>query len=190
MRGWYLLIANVVHSGSLANAISLDFGLLKHYPMSIGHWQCLWQNFGSKAPRVSMRRLIVPVLALMLMTGCTHEAPTEDVDKAAAQFFLRLQAAQYDKIYDDADAHFKEQKPRAAVLDDLQKLVGYGRPQDWHRLSMTLGTEAGQKRVAVPLYTLQTDNLTSEISLKFTDNDGEWKLLGFAVTPHAGGGQR
>jgi hypothetical protein len=134
-----------------------------------------------------MRRFIIPVLALMLITGCHHEAPTDDVDKAAAQFFLRLQAAQYDQIYDNADDHLKDQKPRAAVIDDLQKLAAYGRPQEWHRLSMTLGTESGDKRVAVPLYTVSTENMNLEISLKFIDDDGEWKLLGFAVTPHAGG---
>ena len=132
-----------------------------------------------------MRRFILPLAALALLGGCTHDAQTEDVDKAAAQFFLRLQAAQYDQIYDNADDHLKDQKPRAAVVDDLQKLVAYGRPQQWRRLSMTLGTELGDKHVAVPVYSLQTDNLTSEVSLKFADNDGEWKLLGFAVVPHA-----
>jgi len=131
-----------------------------------------------------MRRFIIPLLAMALIAGCHHEAPTEDIDKAAAQFFLRLQRAQYDQIYDEADENLKEQKPRAAVIDDLQKLIAYGRPQDWHRLSMTLGTEQGDKRVAVPLYTLKTDNIPSEISLKFIDVDGEWRLLGFAVTPH------
>jgi hypothetical protein len=134
-----------------------------------------------------MRRFLIPVLTLMLLAACTHEAPTQDVDKAAAQFFLWLQAAQYDQIYDHADDNLKDQKPRAAVLDELQKLAAYGRPQEWHRLSMTLGTEKGDKRVAVPLYSLKTDNLTSEITLKFIDVDGEWKLLGFAVKPHVGG---
>jgi len=123
-------------------------------------------------------------MALALISSCHHEAPTEDIDKAAAQFFLRLQDAQYDQIYDQADENLKEQKPKAAVVDDLQKLISYGRPQEWHRLSMTLGTEKGDKRVAVPLYTLKTDNIPSEVSLKFIDDDGEWKLLGFAVTPH------
>jgi len=127
------------------------------------------------------------VLAVMLIAGCTHEAPTEDIDKAAAQFFQRLEAAQYDQIYDHADENLKDQKPRAAVVEDLQKLIAYGRPQVWHRLSMTLGTELGDKRVAVPVYTLKTDNITSEVSLKFIDVDGEWKLLGFAVKPHTGG---
>jgi len=131
-----------------------------------------------------MRRFIIPLMALALISGCHHEAPTEDIDKAAAQFFLRLQDAQYDQIYDQADENLKEQKPKAAVVDDLQKLISYGRPQEWHRLSMTLGTEKGDKRVAVPLYTLKTDNIPSEVSLKFIDDDGEWKLLGFAVTPH------
>ena len=131
-----------------------------------------------------MRRFILPIMAIALIAGCHHEAPTEDIDKAAAQFFQRLQKAQYDKIYDDADENLKDQKPRAAVVDDLQKLISYGRPQDWYRLSMTLGTEKGDKRVAVPLYTLKTDNIPSEVSLKFIDVDGEWKLLGFAVTPH------
>jgi len=134
-----------------------------------------------------MRRFIIPVLALMLIAGCKHEAPTEDVDKAAAQFFLRLQAAKYDEIYDQADENLKEQKPRAAVVDDLQKLITYGRPEQWHRLSMTLGTEKGDKRVAVPLFTLKTDNITSEVSIKFIDVDGEWRLLGFAVKPHLSG---
>ncbi|HKF56970.1 MAG TPA: hypothetical protein VKJ45_16040 [Blastocatellia bacterium] len=131
-----------------------------------------------------MRRFIIPVMALALISGCHHEAPTEDIDKAAAQFFLRLKDAQYDQIYDQADENLKEQKPKAAVVDDLQKLISYGRPQEWHRLSMTLGTEKGDKRVAVPLYTLKTDNIPSEVSLKFIDDDGEWRLLAFAVTPH------
>lgn len=134
-----------------------------------------------------MRRFTVPLLALLLIAGCTHQAPTEDVDKAAAQFFLRLQAAKYDEIYDHADESLKEQKPRAAVLDDLQKLITYGRPEEWPRMSMTLGTEKGDKRVAVPVYSLKTDNITSEVSIKFIDVDGEWKLLGFAVTPHMSG---
>ena len=134
-----------------------------------------------------MRRLIIPVLAVTLIAGCTHEAPTEDIDKAAAQFFQRLEAAQYDQIYDHADENLKDQKPRAAVVEDLQKLIAYGRPQEWHRLSMTLGTEKVDKRVAVPVYALRTDNLTSEVSLKFIDADGEWKLLGFAVRSRIGG---
>ena len=70
-----------------------------------------------------MRRFIIPLLAMALIAGCHHEAPTEDIDKAAAQFFLRLQSAQYDQIYDEADENLKEQKPRAAVIDDLQKLM-------------------------------------------------------------------
>ena len=131
-----------------------------------------------------MRSIIIPVLAVVLITGCNHEAPTEDIDKAAGQFFLRLQGAQYDQIYDQADDHLKDQKPRAAVVDDLQQLAAYGRPLEWHRLSMTLGTESNEKRVAVPLYTMRTENMTLEISLKFIDVEGEWKLLGFAVTPH------
>ena len=134
-----------------------------------------------------MRTFILPLLALAVLSGCHHEAPTEDIDKAAAQFFLRLQAAQYDQIYDDADESLKDQKPKAAVVDDLQKLIAYGRPTEWHRLSMTLGTEKGDKRVAVPLYILKTDNIPSEVSLKFMDVDGEWRLLGFAVTPHQRG---
>jgi len=134
-----------------------------------------------------MSKFMIPVFALLIITGCTHKAPTEDIDKAAAQFFLRLQAAKYDEIYDQADESLKEQKPRAAVVDDLQKLITYGRPEDWHRLSMTLGTERGDKQVAVPLYTLKTDYITSEVSLKFIDVEGEWKLLGFAVKPHLSG---
>jgi hypothetical protein len=145
---------------------------------------CYVGKFANIVVKVSMRRIMIPVLVLVLMAGCAHEAPTQDVDKAAAQFFLRLQGAQYDQIYDQADDHLKDQKPKAAVIDDLQKLAAYGRPEEWHRLSMTLGTESNEKRVAVPLYTLRTENITMEISLKFIDIDGEWKLLGFAVTPH------
>ncbi|HXG65314.1 MAG TPA: hypothetical protein VNO70_09405 [Blastocatellia bacterium] len=111
------------------------------------------------------------------------EAPTEDVDKAAALFFQRLNAAEYDAIYDDSAKHFKEQNTRPAVVDNLKQITAIGKPRQHARLSMTFEQE-GDNRIALPVYGVFLDATSAEITLKFVDDRGEWKLLGFAVKPH------
>jgi len=117
------------------------------------------------------------------MAWCSKEAPTTDVDKAAAQFFQRLNAAQYDLIYNDASEPFKSQNTKAAVQDNLVQIVGKGRVQNHVRISMTFSTE-NNAQVALPIYNVEQEQLTSDFTLKFIDDHGEWKLLGFAVRPH------
>jgi len=48
---------------------------------------------------------LVIVLTAILPAGCSllsHEAPNEDIDKAAALFFQRLDKGDFDGIYNDA----------------------------------------------------------------------------------------
>jgi hypothetical protein len=127
-------------------------------------------------------------LALMLFLigtiayGCSRQAPAEDVDKAATQFFLRLKAAEYDAIYDDAYEAFKEQNPRDAVKDNLKQIISMGEPLSWNRVSMAF-KEEGKKRIVLPVYSVTMQQNSSYITLKFVDDGGQWKLLGFAVSP-------
>jgi len=117
------------------------------------------------------------------MAWCSREAPATDVDKAAAQFFQRLNAAQYDLIYNDASEPFKSQNTKAAVQDNLVQIAGKGRVQSWVRISMTFTTEKNTQ-VALPIYNVAQEQVTSDFTVEFIDDHGEWKLLGFAVRPH------
>lgn len=121
-------------------------------------------------------------LAAALIFGCSRRAPDEDIDKAATQFFLRLKAAEYDAIYDDAYEPFKQQNSRATVKDNLKQIISMGEPLSWNRVS-TYFKEEGKKRVALPVYSVTTQQSVSYITLKFVDDGGRWKLLGFAVSP-------
>jgi hypothetical protein len=117
------------------------------------------------------------------MGWCSSQAPTTDVDKAAAQFFKRLNAAQYDLIYNDGAEQFKSQNSKASVQDDLVQIMGRGRVQSWTRVRMTF-TKEKNAQVALPIYTIRQDQSASELTLEFIDVDSEWKLLGFALRPH------
>jgi hypothetical protein len=133
-----------------------------------------------------MPRKLVAAFLLAFVVGCSaREAPYEDIDKAAGLFFERLKAAEYDSIYDDSCEAFKEQKTRGEVLENLKKITAIGRPQDYDRLSMFFEKD-GKKRIANPVYTVRFDQSQGEITLTFRDDDGEWKLLGFAVKQRGG----
>jgi hypothetical protein len=122
------------------------------------------------------------LLSILAAAGCSRQAHPEDVDKAASQFFERLREAKYDAIYDDAAESFKSQNARAAVIDNLKQIISYGRPHQWSRLQMAFADE-GRAQVALPVYAVQTDQAPSEVALKFIDDGGQWKLLGFAFRP-------
>jgi hypothetical protein len=104
------------------------------------------------------------------------------VDKAGTLFFERLKEANYDKIYDDASKPFRDQNARATATDKLKEMAELGAFQDYTRLSMTMGKEAGQDVVA-PVYTVRFAQIRAEVTLKFIDESGDWKLLGFALRP-------
>ena len=131
-------------------------------------------------------KILIIASISVLAFGCSREAPVADIDKASAQFFQRLNSADYSTIYDDADQSFKDQNAKATVQDDLLRFVSLGKPRDWERLKLMF-SEEGKSRIATPVYTVHLGDKVSEVSLKLVDRDGEWKVLGFASKPRGSG---
>lgn len=129
-----------------------------------------------------LRFLTVLTLLSLTTAACSTEAPPEEVDEAADVFFQRLKEANYDSIYDESARAFRDQNARATVLDNLMKVREYGGVNEWYKLSMRLENE-GRYRVALPVYSVRFDSVRCEVTFKFTDDGGRWKLLGFAVRP-------
>jgi hypothetical protein len=123
---------------------------------------------------------MIAVLLVCFVQSCSREAPTTDVDKAAALFFERIKGAEYEAIYEDASSQFKQQKSKAEILDSLQQITTIGRIQDYRRLSMFFEGDKSN-RIASPSYSVLFDQAATEIMLNFKDEGGEWKLLGFVV---------
>ena len=126
-----------------------------------------------------MFRIMIAVLFVCFVSGCSREAPPTDVDKAAALFFERLKGAEYETIYADASSQFREQKSKGEILDNLQQITAIGRIQDYRRLSMFF--EGDKNRIASPSYSVLFDQAATEIMLNFKDEGGEWKLVGFSL---------
>ncbi|HXU08370.1 MAG TPA: hypothetical protein VN743_05185 [Blastocatellia bacterium] len=125
------------------------------------------------------------VLLALAGAGCSllsHEAPTEDADKAAGLFFQRLNNNEYDKIYDDAAKRFRTNKPRQVVTDSLKELTANGKVRDFERISMPIQGE-GKDRMVLPVYKTLFESVSGDIYLTFLDEGGEWKLFGFAFKP-------
>ncbi|HSB11060.1 MAG TPA: hypothetical protein VLM38_16345 [Blastocatellia bacterium] len=134
------------------------------------------------------RVLVIVTLAFLALShsGCSvlsHEAPTEDADKAAALFFQRLDKQEYDVIYDDTAKRFKENKTRQTVTESLKELTAHGRVLDFQRTSMPISGE-GKERMVQPVYKTAFERMSGDVILTFQDEGGEWKLLGFAFKPH------
>lgn len=129
-----------------------------------------------------MLRLMAVLLLLSLTGGCSSHASPQEVDKAADAFFQRLKEADYDTIYDESARAFRDQNARSTVMDNLMKIREYGSVRESRRLSMTFEKEGGHQ-LALPVYSVRFDNLRCEVTFKFTDDGGQWKLLGFAVRP-------
>ena len=131
---------------------------------------------------------ILSILSLFLMSvGCSllsHEAPAEDVDKAAALFFQRFGNEEYNKIYDDAAKGFKDNQTRQTVADNLKQMAENGKIVEFERISMSFQGE-GKQRMALPVYRTASDRSRAEITLTFQDESGEWKLFGFAYKPRS-----
>ena len=125
------------------------------------------------------------VLLVLAGAGCSllsHEASTEDADKAAGLFFQRLNNSEYDKIYDDAAKRFRTNKPRQVVTDSLKELTANGKVRDFERISMPIQGE-GKDRMVQPVYKTLFESVSGDIYLTFLDEGGEWKLFGFAFKP-------
>ena len=135
-----------------------------------------------------LRSGILSILSLFLLSiGCSilsHEAPTEDVDKAAALFFQRFGNEEYNKIYDDAAKGFRDSQTRQTVADNLKLMAENGKIAVFERISMSFPGE-GKQRTVAPVYRVATDRARAEITLTFQDESGEWKLFGFAYKPRS-----
>ena len=124
---------------------------------------------------------------LLLPLGCSllsHEAPPEDIDKAAALFFQRFGNEEYDTIYNDAAKGFKDSQTRQTVTDSLKQMAENGKVNEFERISMTFEGE-GKSRIAKPNYRTLSEKAKAEITLMFQDESGEWKLFGFAYKPRS-----
>ena len=109
----------------------------------------------------------------------SHDAPPEDIDKASALFFQRLNAAEYETIYKDTARKFKEVKTKENIIESLKELTVKGQIKDYQRLKMTFEGEGKDMR-AVPVFSTLFDQGSGDIILYFVDESGEWKLIGFA----------
>jgi hypothetical protein len=130
-----------------------------------------------------MRKIVVLALFSLALTACTllpHEAPVEDIDKAAALFVQRLNAAEYDAIYKDAAKKFKENQTKETILNSLKELTAKGKLQEFRRTQMTYEGE-GKTRIASPVYSVVFEQTRGDLTLNFADESGEWKLIGFAL---------
>ncbi|HVG20796.1 MAG TPA: hypothetical protein VNI02_17245 [Blastocatellia bacterium] len=128
---------------------------------------------------------ITVILALSVFVGsCTHHPPPEDVDKAAALFFQRLNDAEYDAIYKDASTQLKTNKTREAVVESLKELTARGRVQD-HRRINTSYRDQGKDRIAVPVFATIFEQSRGDLTLTFIDESGEWKLIAFEFKQRA-----
>ena len=129
-----------------------------------------------------MRKKLLVLLFVVFAASCalrSHDAPPEDIDKAAALFFQRLNAADYETIYKDTAKKFKEVKTKEEIIESLKELTAKGQVKDYQRLKMTFEGEGKDMR-AVPIYSTLFDQGGGEVILYFVDEGGEWKLIGFA----------
>ena len=132
-----------------------------------------------------LKKLLVVWLALIVVGCSKSEAPVNEVDKAASVFFERVKSAEYDAIYNEASEQFKSEVARATALDNLKQVAAMGRIESFDRLSMRVEGEA-KNRIASPVYSVIFDKARAEITVNFIDDDGQWKLIGFAVKPRNG----
>jgi hypothetical protein len=129
-----------------------------------------------------MLRTALVVFLLASCSGCSlagRKAPPEDAEKAGAQFFERLRAAQYDVIYTDASTILQQEKARLGVADDLKKVTALGKVLDYRRRGANFANE-GEKSFAVVNYDVTFEQAKGDATLQFIDVEGEWKLSGYA----------
>jgi hypothetical protein len=127
-----------------------------------------------------MLRLGMILILALGWVSCDKQAPPEDVERAANRFFEQIKEADYERIYNESAQALREQNAKAKVFDDLKQITAFGTIRQIERLSMTMDRE-GEHQVALPVYSVLFEQARCEVTLKFTDDDGDWKLLGFAV---------
>ena len=135
-----------------------------------------------------MRKIVALFFIPLFLSGCAllpHEAPPADIDKAAALFVQRLNAAQYDAIYKDTAKKFKDNQTKENILGSLKDLTAKGQLKEYRRIRMTYEGE-GKERIASPIYGATFEQATGDLTLSFIDEGGEWKLVGFAFKMRSG----
>lgn len=136
-----------------------------------------------------LRKVVALVIFLTAIfpVGCSilsHEAPNEDIDKAAVLFFQRLDKGDFDTIYNDGSKKLRENKPRATVTENLKQLATPGKIIAFDRISMTIQGE-GKGRMLLPVYRVSFEQQRGDLTLTFEDESGEWKLFGFSYKPRS-----
>lgn len=134
-----------------------------------------------------MRKILAFTLFSLFLSGCAllpHEAPVDDIDKAAGLFVQRLNAAEYDAIYKDASKKFKDIQTKETILESLKELTAKGKLLNFQRVQMKY--ESGSKdRIASPVYSVAFEQSRGDLTLNLIDESGEWKLIGFAFKNRA-----
>lgn len=129
-----------------------------------------------------LKKLLVVWIAL-IVAGCSaSEAPTQEIDKAAAVFFERVKSAEYDAVYNEASEEFKKNVARATAVDNMKQIAAIGRIQSFDRLTFKIEGEE-KNRLASPVYSVLFDRARADITVNFKDEGGQWKLAGFSVKP-------
>jgi hypothetical protein len=129
--------------------------------------------------------LVIVVVAGSL-AGCSvlsHEAPPEDIDKAATLFFQRLDKGDFNGIYNDASKKLMTNKTFPMVSESLRQLAAQGKTLAFNRISMSIQGE-GKDRMFLPVYRVAFEQGGGDVTLTFQDESGEWKLFGFSFKPH------
>ena len=130
--------------------------------------------------------LVIGIIALF-PAGCSilsHEAPNEDIDKAAILFFQRLDKGDFEEIYKDASKNLRQNQTRETVTESLKQLKAQGKINSYDRLSMTMEGEGKDRRV-LPVYRVTFEQVRGDLTLTFQDESGEWKLFGFSFKPRS-----
>jgi hypothetical protein len=128
-------------------------------------------------------RAFVVMMLTIALSGCalfSRKAPPEDIDKAAGLFVKRLNAQDYDKIYEDVARKFKKAKTKSEILESLKELGERGKILDHRRTSMSFADE-GSDMIAQPVYSAHFEKGFGDLILSFLDEGGEWKLYGFSL---------
>jgi hypothetical protein len=128
-----------------------------------------------------MYRPIVAAALACLLAGCSlrTEAPLEDVDKAAGLFFQRLTDADYEAIYKDTAAAFKQKKTHDEIISSLKELTENGKVVQYARVSTSFQGE-GKDKILGAVYATTFERSGGNLTLYFIDESGEWRLIGFA----------
>jgi len=137
-----------------------------------------------------MLRKPIAVLLLILTSACSlfsHEAPPEDVDKAAGLFFQRFKGAEYENIYKDSAKGLHSTKSGSEVVDNLTQVAAAGKLLVFARMGTYFQGE-GKDRMAVTTYLTNFEKGRGELKLYFADESGEWKLNGFEYKVKGAGG--